>query len=600
LGDQITDGDPLGAALRATRRHFWAAGLFSGLVNVLYLAPSLFMLQVYDRVVPTRGGATLVMLIVVLIAALAAFAILDLVRMRLLLRASVRLEKRAASAILHRVLGANGAGTAERAGALRHFDTLRGTLTGPAIVALFDAPWAPLYIMVCFMLHFWIGALALAAMLLLIAVTALGERATRRGLAEAADWTGALARSQDYSVSAAEVGRVLGMREALVRRHLIERARVVLRQGDVAATSGGFLAMTKFLRLLFQSLALALGAWLAIRQSISAGAIFAASLLIGRALQPVEQILGAWKGLLGAKTAYRGLNAFLARGDSMQPRTALPVPRGRIEIKGLTVRVPGSDRTILKDIGFTVQPGEVLALVGPSGAGKSTLLRAMVGAIVPDAGEVRIDGASLDDWDREALGRHMGYVPQTPTLFPASVHANIARFGAGFAGDPAGLDAAVVDAATRAGAHDVILRMAGGYDTMLSVREDGGLSAGQRQLVALSRALFGRPRLLFLDEPNAHLDISGEATLMAALEQARADGVTVVVSTHRTGLLQIADRILLLRDGELQFVKARDDALRPQAAGGTGGTPGRTAPDARHAGGQAGASQAGGGQVGSA
>lgn len=557
-------GSPLAAALRAARGHFWSAALFSGLVNILYLAPSLFMLQVYDRVVPTRGGATLVLLIVALIVALGVFAILDLVRMRLLLRASMRLEKQAAPAILRRVLGAHRATAAQRTVALRQFDTVRGTLTGPAIIALFDAPWAPLYILVCFLLHAWIGALAVAAMVLLILVTFLGERATQHGLTQAGEWTGALGRSQDYSVAAAEVGCALGMREAMVRRHLIERARVVDRQGDVAATSSGFLAVTKFLRLLFQSLALALGAWLAIRQSISAGAIFAASLLIGRALQPVEQILGAWRSVLGARAAYRGLSAFLAEDDMAVTRTALPAPQGRIEVSGLTVRVPGSDRTILKEVSFSVRPGEVIALVGPSGAGKSTLLRALVGAIVPDAGEVRIDGARIADWDRETLGRHTGYMPQTPTLFPATVHANISRFQGAFAEGFAALDAAVIDAAQRAGAHEAILHLPQGYDTLLSIREDGGLSAGQRQLVALSRALFGKPRLLFLDEPNAHLDMSGEAMLLEMLSQARAQGVTVVVSTHRTGLLQAADRIMLLRDGEVQFIRNRDEALRPQ------------------------------------
>lgn len=581
--------DPLAGALKAARRHFWAAGLFSGLVNILYLAPSIFMLQVYDRVVPTRGGVTLLFLIAVLMGALAVFAVLDLVRMRLLLRASVRLEKLAAPAILHRVLGASGASPAERVGAIRNFDTIRGTLTGPAIVALFDAPWAPVYIIVCFLLHPWIGVMALVATLLLTAIAFAGERATRGSVAEAGEWSGALSRSQDYSVASAELARVLGMRDALVRRHLVERARVVQRQGEVAETSGSYLAATKFLRLLFQSLALALGAWLAIRQSISAGAIFAASLLIGRALQPVEQILGAWKNVLGAQAAYKALSAFLARSGAAERKTELPAPEGRIEVRGLTVNAPGSgsgdgaNRPILKDISFSVAPGEVVALVGPSGAGKSTLLRAMVGAIEADAGEVRLDGARLADWDREALGRQIGYMPQTPTLFPATVHANISRFAGAYTGDMEALDAAVIDAAKRAGAHEVILRLSNGYDTMLAMRESGGLSAGQRQLVALSRALFGQPRLLFLDEPNAHLDMNGEAMLMETLRQARSRGITVVVSTHRTGLLQAADRILLLRDGEVQFFKTRDEALRPQGAPGMGapGVGGPTGPAMR-------------------
>ena len=561
---EFTSSNALADALRAARRHLWAAALFSGLVNLLYLAPSLFMLQVYDRVVPTRGGATLVALIVVLVVALAVFAVLDLVRMRLLLRASVRLEKLAAPVILDRVLGMGNVTPVERIMALRNFDTIRGTLTGPAIVALFDAPWTPIYVLVCFMLHAWIGALAIAAMVILTVIALAGERATRPGIAMAGASGGGVARSQDYSVGAAEVARVLGMRGALVRRHLAERATVVARQGEVAAMSGGFLAATKFLRMLFQSLALALGAWLAVQQSISAGAIFAASLLVGRALQPVEQILGAWKNVTGARIAYLGLSAFLTRDHGTISRTALPDPQGRVEITGVTVKAPDGDRMILSDISFAVEAGEIIALVGPSGAGKSTLLRTLAGAIEPDVGEVRFDGASLADWDREALGHHLGYLPQTPSLFPASVHANISRFHAMPVDGGAAIDAQVIDAAKRAGAHETILRFPQGYDTILAIREGGGLSAGQRQLVALARALFGRPRILLLDEPNAHLDMNGEAMLTELLKQARAAGITVIVSTHRTGLLHVADRILMLRDGRVQFLKSREEAMRPQ------------------------------------
>ncbi len=561
--------DPLSVAVRAARLHLAAAALFSGLVNLLYLAPSIFMLQVYDRVVPTRGGATLIVMIAILIVTLAVFAILDLVRMRLLLRASIRLEKLAAPAILRRVLGAGSGSAGDRTAALRNFETIRGTMTGPAIVALFDAPWTPVYVLVCFLLHPWIGALAIAAMVLLGLIALAGERATRDGVAAAAAGGTLTNRSQDYSVGAAEVARVLGMRDVIVRRHLAERAATVGRQGQVAATSGSFLAITKFLRLLFQSLALALGAWLAIQQNISAGAIFAASLLVGRALQPVEQILGSWKNVASARVAWRGLSSFLAHSPADEPRTALPTPAGRIEVRDVRVGAPGeagTERRILDMVSFTAEPGEVVALVGPSGAGKSTLLRVLAGAIVPAGGEVRIDGARVSDWDGEALGQHIGYLPQTPTLFPATVRENIARLCDVAEQDRATLDAAVVDAARRAGAHETILRFPQGYDTMLAIRENGGLSAGQRQLVAIARAVFGRPRLLLLDEPNAHLDSGGEAMLAQMLEQAKAAGITVVVSTHRPGLLKAVDKVLLLSDGAVQFFKPRDEAMAPPPA----------------------------------
>ena len=558
--------NPLRAALRACRRHFWAAALFSGLVNVLYLVPSIFMLQVYDRVVPTRGGSTLLVLVLILAFSLVVFAILDSVRMRLLLRASVRLEKMAAPSILHRILGATGATSVERVQAMRDFDTLRGTLTGPAIVAIFDAPWAPIYIIISFLLHPWIGALALGASLMLIGIALWSEAATRRGVREAGQRTGMTYRSQEYSVQASEVARSLGMRGAMVERHLVERTELVRLQGEVAATSGTFLAATKFLRLLFQSLALGLGAWLAINQSISAGSIFAASLIIGRALQPVEQILGALRNVLAARNAYRSLDQFCKLPDVTAPRTSLPAPVGRIEVENVTVRAPGTDRVLLSDLSFTVEPGQIVALVGPSGAGKSTLLRVLAGALDPDEGEVRIDGARLNDWNRDDLGQHIGYMPQTPTLFPASVHANISRFAAFGRARSEIIDRQVIAAAQAAGAHELILRFMHGYETRLQIREGGGLSAGQRQLVALARALYGSPKVLLLDEPNAHLDMQGEARLLETFASLREQKATVIVSTHRTGLLQAADKILLLRDGHIQLFENREVALRPEPA----------------------------------
>ena len=291
------DNNPLRSALKACKRHFVFAGMFSGLINILYLAPSIYMLQVYDRVVPTRGVSTLVVLSVILAVSLIVFAVLDAVRMRLLLRASNRLEKMAATNILHRILGAGGATPGQRAQAMRDFDTLRGTLTGPAIVAIFDAPWAPIYIFISWLIHPLIGLLALLSSLILIALAVASDLSTRKQLAEAGQRTTASYRSQDYSIQASEVARALGMRNALVTRHLVERADLARRQGAIAGTSGVFLAATKFLRLLFQSLALGLGAYLAIKQEISAGAIFAASLILGRALQPVEQILNAMRNV---------------------------------------------------------------------------------------------------------------------------------------------------------------------------------------------------------------------------------------------------------------------------------------------------------------
>ncbi|WP_188062727.1 type I secretion system permease/ATPase [Sphingobium sp. KCTC 72723] len=565
--------NPLLTALRACKTHFVYAAIFSGLINLLYIVPSIFMLQVYDRVVPTRGGATLLLLTVVLTVSLVVFAILDAVRLRLLLRASIRLEKRAAPAILDRILAAGDTSPAQRSQAMRDFDTLRATLTGPAIVALFDAPWAPIYIIISYLLHPLIGLLALLSCVLLAGVAIASNYATKQGLALAVQKTGLASRYQEFSIQSAEVVRTLGMRKAIVNKHLTERIEITNSQTSVAAMSGNFLAITKFLRLLLQSMALALGAWLAINQSISAGAIFAASFILGRALQPVEQILNAFKNVMDARTAYRNLDGFCRQPQLARQYTSLPAPEGMVELEGVTVRAPGSDQLILSDISFTITPGEIIALLGPSGAGKSTLLRVLAGALAPDEGEVRIDGARLEDWDREALARHVGFMPQTPTLFPATVHANISRFRAYESGTQERLDERVVAAATKAGAHELILRFPKSYDTMLNIGEGSGLSAGQRQMVALSRALFDDPKILFLDEPNAHLDMNGENKMLELLTDLKKRGATVVVSTHRTGLLQCVDKIMLINNGILQAFGTRDEFVRPTAAVGNRAAP---------------------------
>ena len=557
----------LAAAVGACRPHLLAAGVFSGLVNVLYLAPSIFMLQVYDRVVPTRAGATLVLLLLILAASLVAFALLDAVRMRLLMRASMRLERRAAPGILLRILGDDAADPARRAQALRDFDTVRGTLSGPTVIALFDVPWAPIYVLVAFLLHPWIGVLTLVSALLLGVLAFASDRATEGPLRETNARAALASREGEVSIAAAAVTRAMGMRDALVTRHLLERSDLVRRQAALAGTTGLYLAITKFLRLLLQSAALALAAWLAIRQDISAGAIFASSLILGRALQPVEQMVAAMKPLAAARSAWRSLDAFCARPMPGAATVVLPAPRGRIDVQGLNVLAPGSDRVILNDIGFSVEPGTIVGVVGPSGAGKSTLLRVLAGAAMPDAGDVRIDGARLSDWNGEQLGRHVGYMPQSPTLFPTTVHANISRFRAVLDGEGAALDARVVAAAEAAGAHTLILSLPQGYATMLTAGVGHGVSAGQAQAVALSRALFGEPMLLILDEPNAHLDTDGEARLATTLASLRDRGATVIVSTHRTGLLPVLDKVMVLQDGRIQVYGDRAEVLRPAPAG---------------------------------
>lgn len=563
--DTIVSGpsgtNPLRRAVAACRPHFAFAGVFSGLINLLYLAPSIYMLQVYDRVVSTRGTATLVTLTGILALALICSALLDSARMRLLQRASVRLEKLAAQPVLARALSPEAGTLAARQSAARDFDTLRQTITGPAIVALFDAPWAPIYIAVCFLLHPWIGVLALVASILLAGIAWGTERVTA-GLVQAAGAQSSQTYSmQDFSIRSAETVCAMGMQDALVQRHLGQRLGTVALQVEATRVSGRLMAFTKFLRMFIQSLALGLGALLAIEGMISGGAIFAASLLISRGLQPIEQFMGALRNVLSARAAYRSL-LVLCDTPQANERMPLPAPVGRMSVEGVTVRTDQRDMPILSDIVFDAQPGELIALVGPSGSGKSTLMRVLSGGLAPTEGMVRLDGANYADWSREQLGRSIGYMPQDTLLFPGSVRENIARFQRAVDDDG---HQAVLDAATAAGAHDLILQLPKGYDTPLG---PGGvtLSAGQAQRIAFARALYGRPVLLLLDEPNAHLDGDGDLLLMrklAALKQANA---TLIVSTHRTGILQVADRILMLSDGAVQAFGPRDEIIKPRPA----------------------------------
>lgn len=552
------------AALAECRWHFVFVGLFSGLINLLYLAPSLYMLQVYDRVVPTRGTTTLLLLTLILAFALLVFVGLDSIRMRLLQRASVRLERMATPRLLSMALGASGAPVAVRAQAIRDLDTVRGILTGPAIIAIFDAPWAPIYLIVSYMLHPFFGLFALACGAILVLLAWIGERSTAGEVRRLSARSSEVYRMQEFALQTSEVSNVLGMRQAMVANQLTHRGDLVGRQVEVARLSGNFLATTKFLRMLFQSAALGMGAWLAIDQRISAGSIFAASLILGRALQPIEQILAALKNVLSASTAYRNLSRISDTLSHGADRTQLPRPVGAVTAENLTVLAPGSDKAILKDVSLWLAPGESLALVGPSGAGKSTLIRVLAGALTPNSGEVRIDGARHSDWDRDDLGQYIGYMPQDPTLFPFTIHENISRLRAHVEGPSKELDLRVVEAATIAGAKDIILKLPQGYETDLGAGT--ALSAGQRQVVALARALFDWPPIVILDEPNAHLDGDGEARLIKTIAELKTRGCCVIVSSHRTGILQVVDKILVLRDGAVNAFGPRDAILRPAAA----------------------------------
>lgn len=549
---------PMRAALEQCRRHIVAAAGFSALVNLLYIAPTLYMLQVYDRVVPTQGLQTLFFLTLVLLFALGSLALLDRVRSRLLVRAGIVLDAAVAPVLLDATIGRPDSATARQA--LREFDTMRATVTGPGMLALFDAPWTPIYILVCFLVHPWIGALALLGGLILPLIAWRNERATQGAMRKAQEVAAQTYAAQESALGSASSIRALGMRRAVVARQLRQREGMLARQIEAGFQGSNYLTLTKFVRLALQSLALGLGAMLAVDNMISAGAIFAASFLIARSLAPIELLIGNWKSIAQARLAYDNLDRLLAAEPPHASATLLPPPAGRLQVEGVTVLNAARDDAVLNAVSFAIDPGEVVAIVGPSGSGKSTLVRAIVGAMPVDRGTVRIDGADLDDWDPERLARHIGYLPQDAALFEGTVKENICRFATETGADPVAVDAEVVSAAALVGAQDLIQRLSNGFDYRLQI--DGrGLSAGQAQRVALARAVYGRPSLYVLDEPNAHLDAEGDAALNAAIATLKGQGHTILVVSHKLGVLPVVDKMLVLRAGRVELYGPRDEVL---------------------------------------
>lgn len=558
---------PIGQALYECRGLIGGLAVFSALLNILALAPSVYMLQVYDRVIPTGGAMTLLFLSAMIFYALLTMSALDGVRTRLLVRMGIRLDRRLAPLILDRLLArsASRRPTALSNQTMRDVDALRMALAGPAALAILDLPWAPIFILITFFLHPLLGLYAAAGCGLLILLAWLNQAATRKK-AEVAHLATASAYSlTDAVVGSAEVVRGLGMRAPLVARMEAERGVGLNLSSTAQFTAGGYSTLTRFVRLCLQSLALGTGAWLVIQNQLSAGSIFAVSLLIARALQPIEQIIGSWSAVLAARSAYTNINQLLVQtgGEGEERFVALPIPQGHVQVENLSVTSPAG-ASVLNNLTFAVKPGEILGIIGSSGAGKTTLARVLAGAIAPDSGVVRLDGASFNDWDPEVLGSHIGYLPQDSALLPGTIRDNISRFNGWKDDDQAAIDAEVVRAAKAAGVHNTILRLPAAYQTRLGYG-GSGLSAGQAQRVAMARALYGSPAFYVLDEPNSHLDGHGEIQLIETLVAARAQGAAIVVVAHRAGVLNIADRLLALRDGGIAHYGPREDVVNQLA-----------------------------------
>jgi PrtD family type I secretion system ABC transporter len=545
----LQPGDIFRQGRLSLQTHLGLIFLFSAAINLLYLAPSLYMLQVYDRVLPTSGVLTLMLLSVVLVASLAVLAMLDGLRTRLLARAALRVERISADAVIEANMKARRAGQQPIATA-RDLDALRQGITSPAAVGLLDIPWTPLFIGVCFVIHFWIGMLALAGAVVIFTLALINERASRDALTKRSAKVTRFYVGHDTDLNAAETIHALGATSRLRHRRARARAELVGVQTEAAFQGAGYSAATKAMRMFLQSAALGLGAYLAVERQISPGAIIAATILTARAFAPVEQIVGGWRQVGMAFASFNSLKRLFAEMKPHQERTPLPAPEGRVQVEQVVAAAPDGRAIVLQGVAFAAGPGELIGIIGPSGAGKTTLARVLANAAVPRGGTVRLDGARYADWEDEALARHIGYLPQRIELFDGTVAENISTFAPAIDERGEAVGPKIVEAAMQAGAHDLILRLPNGYETELGP-SGAGISPGQAQRIALARALFGAPRVVVLDEPNSHLDQEGETALLGALLAVRARGGVGFVVAHRAGVLAIVDKILVIKDGRV-------------------------------------------------
>ncbi|MDP4024012.1 type I secretion system permease/ATPase [Methylobacterium sp. NEAU 140] len=554
----------LGGVLARCRLALLGVALMSGLVNLLTLTGSFFMLEVYDRVIPSRSIPTLVGLIVLALALYAFQGLFEALRARVLARVGAALDEDLEGRVFDLVVRAPLKGAGDGLEPLHDLDRIRAFLSGMGPAALCDLPWMPVYLAVCFLFHPLIGWAAVGGAGFLVAVTLATDWAAREPARAATGLGAQRGRLAEAGRSNAQVLVAMGMQGRISDRWRDVNRRYRQASRRAADAAGGFGAAAKLFRTALQSGVLALGAWLVIDNQATGGVIIAASILVARALAPVDLAIANWRGFVQARQAWARLADLLARLPAPAPRHGLPAPAASLAVEALAVAPPGTARLAVQDATFTLAAGQGLGVIGPSASGKSSLARALVGVWVPTRGKVRLDGAALDQWSSEALGRHVGFLPQESGLFAGTIGENIARF------EPEAPAEAVIAAARAAGVHELILRLPEGYDTPLG--EGGaGLSAGQRQRIGLARALYRDPFLVVLDEPNANLDAEGENALTQAILGVRARGGICVVVAHRPSALAALDRVLILAEGRVQVIGPKDEVfkrvLRPAAAG---------------------------------
>ncbi|WP_439111826.1 type I secretion system permease/ATPase [Lentibacter sp.] len=548
--------EELRTARRESRTLFWAAGVFSAFVNVLMLTGPLYMLQVYDRVLGSRSEATLVALTALVVFLYTMMGLLDYARGRIMARVGARFQSRLDKRVFDAVIRKNALGVRdETALALRDLEAVQRLLTSPALMALFDLPFTPIFIFGIFLFHPWLGVLALIGGTILVAITLSNTLATRRPLSRANRAASKAEILSEQLRSEAEMIQAMGMREAAFRRWQKARASSLKEHMSAADLGGTFSTAGKAFRLLLQSAMLGLGAYLVLQAELTAGAMIAGSILMGRALAPIEMSIGQWPLFARAHKGWQTLVQLLSEVPPEAERMPLPRPTAHLDVSQVTVVPPGEAHASLKMINFTVTPGHAVGVIGKSGAGKSSLARALTGAWRPAGGKVRLDNASLDQYDPEVLGTLIGYLPQRVELFDGSIADNIARLSA--APDAA----AVVKAAKRADAHTMIVELPEGYDTKVSAN-GGRLSGGQIQRIGLARAMYGDPVLLILDEPNSNLDNDGSQALNRAIETFCREGKSVLIMAHRPAAIEKCDMLLMLEDGRVVAYGPKEDVLR--------------------------------------
>lgn len=571
-------------ALASFKSVFITIGVFSAITNLLMLVPSIYMLQVYDRVLGSKNEITLLMLTMMMLGAYLVMSSLELMRSFVLVRVGAKfdmqLNKRVYSAAFQQNLTLAGGNAGQ---SLNDLTTVRQFLTGNALFAFFDAPWFPVYLIVIFVFEPTLGLFALCGTSILVVLAYVNEKVSHKPLADANAMAIAASTLATNNLRNAEVIESMGMLPNLMGRWFGLHTKFLSLQAEASQKAGTVSAITKFVQVSLQSLVLGFGALLVLENKISPGMMIAASILVGRALAPVQQVIGVWKTWSSTRSAYERLTGLLENNPARDVGMRLPAPTGAVSVENVTASPPGVKMPIVKGLSFNIVPGDVLGILGASGSGKSTLARLLVGVWPTMNGKVRLDGADIHQWNKAELGPYVGYLPQDIELFAGTVSENIARFG--------NIDSEkVVLAAQRAGVHDMILHFPQGYDTMLG---DGGagLSGGQKQRLGLARAMYGDPSLIVLDEPNSNLDDVGEAALMKAIGDLRSRGKTIIIITHRTTAIGITTKLLLMRDGVGQMFgpsaqvlaalkEANDKAVAAQLQAQAAQKPATLAPDA--------------------